>query len=218
MRVALLMASLGMLVACQIYRGGQVADGGPQRGLPPPIEANDCSKPPSADELPNVRFRRKGGRETKASVRSEREFLTVDDVEQGRDLSRYERLDLIAPGPMSKAGMSLKAALARARTFLWEHWRDRRPAYLTFTGSSDDAVSTSHIFVEEDGSGKWRVAWRIVRHMGVINDLPTYYNVEWVRPGGWREPGTPLVPGEQADPKRHGLEFRDKCGDVEQSL
>ena len=62
------------------------------------------------------------------------------------------------------------------------------------------------------------MAWRIVRHSGLIDDLPTYYGVQWVRPSGWRETGKPLARGEQPDAKKHELEFRDKCGDVEQSF
>jgi hypothetical protein len=78
--------------------------------------------------------------------------------------------------------------------------------------------SASHIFIEEDEKGRWRVAWRIVRHTGHIKDLPTYYGVEWVRPAGWNEPGLPLRSGEKPDPKKHELEFRDKCGEVDTSL
>jgi len=57
-----------------------------------------------------------------------------------------------------------------------------------------------------------------VRHSGEINDLPTYYAVEWVRPAGWRQPGVPLGAAETADPQKHQLEFRDVCGEVEQTL
>ena len=223
MRVVLLVAVLGILPACQVQdisQGGAPATAssglGSQRRLPPALEAKDCGSIPSADELPNARFARKGGHEIKAAVKSEESLLTVDGIEQGRDLSRYVRLDLPKPPPSGEPNWETR--LADARAFLWEHWRSRKPAYLTLTGSSDDATSTSHIFIEEDESGQWRVAWRIVRHLGVINDLPTYYGVEWVLPGGWRKPGKPLGRGEAADPKKHELEFRDKCGDVEQSL
>jgi hypothetical protein len=55
-------------------------------------------------------------------------------------------------------------------------------------------------------------------HTGHIADLPAYYGVEWVRLAGWNEPGLPLRPWEKPDPKKHELEFRDKCGEVEKSL
>jgi len=143
-------------------------------------------------------------------------MLTTGDIAQGRDLNGYERLNVKDPEPGFAA--EIPSIMASARSFLWEHWSDKKPAYLTITGSTVDATSTSHVFVEEDQSGRWRVAWRIVRHNGHIDDLPTYYSVEWVRPAGWNEPGLPLRPGEKPDPKKHELEFRDKCGEVEQSL
>jgi hypothetical protein len=184
---------------------------GIDRHLPPAVEAKLCTPRPE-NERPNDRFARKGGRETKASVRLHKGLLTVNGVEQGRDLSLYERVDL---GSVRNESAS---ALADARMFLWEHWSKQTLGYLTLTGSSEDATSTSHIFIERDEAGRWRVAWRIVRHNGLIHDLPTYYAVGWVRPGGWGQPGLPLGVGEQPDSKEHELEFRDKCGDIEQSL
>jgi len=184
---------------------------GSERHLPAPVEANLCNSAPK-NELPKDRFARKGGRETKASVRFDRGLLTVDGIEQGRDLSLYERVDL---GSEKRPTASV---FTDARSFLWEHWSNQKLAYVTLTGSSVDATSTSHIFIERDELGRWRVAWRIVRHNGLIHDLPTYYAVQWVRPGGWRKPGLPLDVGEQPDPKKHELEFRDKCGEVEYSL
>lgn len=58
----------------------------------------------------------------------------------------------------------------------------------------------------------------VMGHNDKTHDLPTYYAVEWVRPAGWNEPGLPLRSGEESDPKKHELECRDKCGEVEQSL
>jgi|SRR6266542_554901 len=186
--------------------------------LPPPLEAKDCGAPKDKRELPKDRFARKGGKESEASVRFDGNLLTVEGIEQGRDLNRYERLDVADPRPRPVAEMESASITVRARSFLWEHWRDKKPGYLTITASSVDATSTSHIFVEEDEKGRWRVAWRLVLHIGHINDLPTYYGVEWVRPAGWNKPGLPLRPGEKPDPKKHELEFRDKCGEVETSL
>jgi hypothetical protein len=191
---------------------------GSQRRLPPPLEAKNCNSSRTRDEFPNDRFTRKGGRETKASVRYEKDLLTVTGIEQGRDLSRYERLNLSNPKPMYAYEMDGAQIFVGARTFLWEHWHDQKPAYLTITGSSVDATSTSHIFIEQDDPGRWRVAWRIVRHTGKITDLPTYYAVQWVRPTEWDKPGVPLHDSEKPDATKNKLEFRDKCGDVEQSL
>lgn len=181
------------------------------RHIPSAVEAQVCSPAPE-NELPKDRFARKGGRETKVTVRLDKGLWTTERVEQGRNLSLYDRVDL---GSIRNESAS---AEADARLFLWKHWSRRKPGYLTLTGSSVDASSTSHIFIESDETGRWRVAWRIVRHNGLIHDLPTYYAVDWVRPGGWRKPGLALGVGEHPDPTKHELEFRDKCGDIEQTL
>ena len=190
----------------------------PQHHVPPPIEAEDCNARPEEDELSSESYARKGGRSTKVPVLRERGGLTMADVGQGRDLTKYDRLELVEPGQGTASPVERGRVEPNARLFLWEHWRDRRPAYVTATFSSVDAISTFHVFVEPDSGGRWRVAWRIVRHNGQVDDLPTLYAVEWVTPRGWEEPGTPLAAGEIPDSVKHVLQFRDKCGDVEMSF
>jgi hypothetical protein len=198
--------------------GGEYLDKAPARQqLPSALIADECDATPSVDELPNERFIRKGGRMLRVPVRERHGILTSDGIEQGRNIGQYDRLDLVSKAVFANERPQ-DPTLAKARLFLWQHWKDQRLGYLTLTQSSVDARSTSHIFVEQESNGRWRVAWRRVRHSGRIHDSPTYYGVEWVIPGGWREPGTPLPQGEQPDSKRHRLEFRDACSDVEHSL
>lgn len=118
--------------------------------LPPALEAKDCTAPKNDSELPKDRFARKGGRELEAYVRGDQNLLTAEGIEQGRDLNRYERLDVSDREPRFAAELEASSIIARARSFLWEHWHNKKSAYLTITGSSVDATSTSHIFVEED--------------------------------------------------------------------
>jgi len=188
----------------------------PNAAVPPPLEPRDCSDVSANGEVPNDRFAREGGRTTEAPVQQVGNTLTIDNVAQGRDLSRYDRLDLSDPRPVfaSQPGTE-HPIIVRARMFLWEHWRDQRRCYLTISLSSVDATSTSHIFVEQGQDGRWRVAMRIVRHLGEVEDCPTYYHVDWITPAGWEKPGVPLQPGQIPDPAKHKLEFRGKCGDVE---
>jgi hypothetical protein len=167
-----------------------------QQKLSPPVEAPECSAKAPSNELPNARFARKGGRTTASNVLFQGGVLTVKDVAQGRDLGGYETLTLTNPEP---------------RTVL-----ERRGDPITL--SSVDATSTSHIFVEQDDTGRWRVSWRIVRYMGEVDDLPTYYSIQWVTPTGFRQPGKPLPERQQPDAAKNTLEFRDKCGEVESSL
>jgi hypothetical protein len=183
--------------------------------LPPPLEARDCSATPPPYELPNARFVRKGGRTGSEKVSRQGAALTVDDLVQGRDLRRYERLELADVNLMrDRRG----ATLAQARSFLWGHWRDRRQGYLILTLTSVDAIGTSHVFVEEDETGRWRVYWRIVRGEGLVSDAPTSYSMSWVIPGDWDKPGTPLTEGQEPDALGHKLELRDVCGDMVDSL
>jgi hypothetical protein len=87
---------------------------------------------------------------------------------------------------------------------------------LLLTLSSVDATSTSHVFVEPDEAGRWRVYWRIVRRHSEVDDVPTAYGVRWVIPArDWDAPDTPVPQGQEPDPLRDRLEFRDACGDVE---
>jgi hypothetical protein len=185
--------------------------------VPSPLEAKNCALTAPGDELPNARFARKGGRSTRyVRVWRDGTALTVDNVAQGRDLRQYDRLELADPEPRVVADRRGDWIIAKARTFLWEHWRDHKRAYLLLTLSSVDATSTSHVFLEKDEIGRWRVYWRIVRDHSEIDDLPTTYAVQWVIPTGDSDkPGTPLAQGQEPDPLRHRLEFRDICGDVD---
>ncbi len=189
-----------------------------QDRIPPPHESFDCSTVEVHKELPHARFERNGGRTSRAKVVVRDGILTVENVAEGRNLKNYEQLVLVSPTPRTAVGMASDPVLRQARAFLWEHWRDKKRGYLTLTLSSVDATSTSHIFVEQDPSNRWRVSWRIVRHDGDVNDLPTYYSVEWVHPLGFERPGTPLRKGELPDPAKDTLQFRGNCADADQSL
>ena len=68
--------------------------------------------------------------------------LMIDNVAQGRDLTRYERLELADPEPRVVSDRRRNPVLAQARNFLWRHWQDRKRAYLLLTLSSVDATST----------------------------------------------------------------------------
>jgi hypothetical protein len=189
-----------------------------QQNVPPPIEAADCNVAAPSKELPYARFARKGGRTTASKILFQGGVLTVKDVAQGRDLGKYETLTLTNPKHMTVVESKHDPVIPRARMFLWQHWHDREQGYLILTLSSVDATSTSHIFIEQDKTGRWRVSWRIVRHMGQVNDMPTYYSIAWMTRAGFRQPAKPLPEGQEPDPAKNTIEFRDTCGDVEQSF
>lgn len=184
-----------------------------QNRVPPPIEPLHCSIAAKPRELPNEAFKRRGGRREQHNVLSEGAHLTIKDVAQGRDLTAYERLTLNDPA-MFVIQRDQSRVLASARTFLFEHWREHKSAYLVFTGRSVDAVSTSHIFIEKDGAGRWRISWRIVRHTGELDEIPTAYSMEWARPAGYGEPNMPIPNGQTPDAVNDVVELRGKCGEV----
>ena len=93
---------------------------------------------------------------------------------------------------------------SKIRDFVWTHWQSQAKGYLVITYNSVDAVSTSHIFIEPSHDGKWHVAWRIVRHMGVVHDVPDIVRVEKTKPARDK---TPFI-----------LILRDKEGDEVQRL
>lgn len=207
----------GLVVLLQVGAPGQ-------NRVPAPHEATVCGAVPKSGGLPVDEFKRKGGQRSRAKLSVENGKrakvsvqngeLTVADVAQGRDLQQYDRLRLVDSAHKTVEEKEQNPFLERARTFLFEHWRDRRQAYLSLTLSSVDATGTSHIFLERDGAGRWRVSWRVVRDVGVVDDLPTYYSVEWVVPTDYGKPGTPVPRGAAADPVKDRLAFRDKCGDI----
>jgi hypothetical protein len=180
--------------------------------VPPPLDATDCSVP-KGGELPNARFEREGGRTTRyVKVWRQGTFFTVENVTQGRDMARYGVLEVADPEPRTASDTAREPFLAQARTFIWEHWRDKKRGYLILTTSSVDATASSHVFIERDETGRWRVYWRIVRPRSRIDDAPTTYGVRWVRSGNRSEPDVPLGETDTPDPLAQRLQFRDSCG------
>ncbi len=141
----------------------------------------------------------------------------VPDMAQGRDLSRYERLMLVDPGHRLMSETQTPT-LSQSRSLLWSHWAQKKRAYLVLSLSSVDETSTSHVFVEPDDSGRWRIYWRIVRTDGEVDDLPTGYDMTWVVPGDWDKSGVPIAGGQSSEPNRNELEFRNTCGEFERDF
>jgi hypothetical protein len=183
--------------------------------VPPPLQIADCLSPDLPNELPNARFTRRGGRYTRdVKVWRQRDALTVEDVGQGRDLRTYDTLEVAAPEPRVAVDPRREQFLAPARDFLWKHWRERTRAYLILTASSVDATSTSHVFIEKDEFGRWRLYWRIVRHHGEVDDLPTIYVVRRVTPvSNWHTRAAPLPEDAELEPGKYRLELLDICGE-----
>ena len=112
--------------------------------------------------------------------------LTAPDVVQGRDLSTYEAVGHIDCGRGAHRELfDHVRCIAEARSFISEHWRQRRRGYLRVSQDSVDAHATAHIFIEPDSHGVWRIAWRMVRsgihRQPEIEDLPDTYQLSHVK-------------------------------------
>ena len=138
------------------------------------------SKRTQREETPAERFYRKGGKETKAKIISEKGELTTSDIAQERGLSLYDSGGHFNCRSWIPAQDDPKpnCDIPKVRDFIWQHWENKQRAYIRITFDSVDAVSTSHIFIEPDQNGKWHVAWRIVRHLGEITDIPDIRSIK----------------------------------------
>jgi len=186
---------------------------GKHPSVPPGMESRDCLKPPPPDEGSWDQFARQGGRITRyPNAQWQGNSYTVADVGQGRNLTEYEKRELrdsihLHPWEWHNPTM------AQARSFLWDHWRNRKRAYLVLTLSGVDHTGTTHVFVEPDDGGRWRVYRRQLDRRELL-DEPTAYSVVWVIPDKQDKSGTPLAAGQAPDSLKDELEFRDVCGET----
>lgn len=105
----------------------------------------------------------------------------TDEVRfQGRDMSQYNKANT------SKCN-SYKCIEKKMRTFIWEHWRNKKRGYIANEINGIDVTVIEHIFVEPNENGEWTIAWRVERHQypGVaeifIDDVFGRNSVEQVR-------------------------------------
>jgi hypothetical protein len=171
------------------------------------------------DETPAERFYRKGGKETKADVVVDHGALTTANIAQQRDLTIYDdgghincRLGMVRYAGETASDFSAeRCQLPKLRNFMFEHWVAKKRGYVRISFDSVDAVSTSHLFIEPDGDGKWHVAWRIARHNNKITDIPDVRSLRQ-RPATRADIECRCKPGDTV------LSFIDADGDEIQRL
>jgi hypothetical protein len=184
------------------------------------IESRDLQK--KHQETPNERFFRKGGKSTPAKVIYTKEkYYTTEDIIQHRDLSLYESAGPYDGGyfPMfhnedPQQAIDLQAT---AREFVWQHWKEKKRAYLIITFHSVDATSTTHLFIEPDDLGVWSISRRIVRHHGEIDDLPKTFSVQRINLKD-KNNSKIISVDSTPDPKSYVLLFIDKDGESNGNL
>ncbi|HEV2401862.1 MAG TPA: hypothetical protein VGS27_33320 [Candidatus Sulfotelmatobacter sp.] len=181
--------------------------------VPPGVQRSECLTPPPDAESSYDWLIRLGGRVSRdPNSQWQENGFTSPEIAQGRNLGRYEKLALKDPEPHHFSEMTGNPTMAQARSFLWDHWRKHKRAYLILTLTGIDNTGTSHIFVEPDDTGRWRI-YR--RHLDsrVLVDEPTAYSVAWVAPSEADKPAELLATGAIPDPKSDELEFHDVCGE-----
>lgn len=48
-------------------------------------------------------------------------------------------------------------SLEKTRRFVWEHWKNRKRGYVAVAGGSDGKTWTTHLFIEPNEEGNWRI-------------------------------------------------------------
>jgi hypothetical protein len=61
---------------------------------------------------------------------------------------------------LSRSASRCQSSYRKARDFIWNHWREKKRAYIVVMITSPDAGSDVHIFIEPDDANIWRVVWR----------------------------------------------------------
>lgn len=127
--------------------------------------------------------------ETKAEViwRKNAE-LTTKGITQNRDMRQYEQGGYFdCRGWAPKGETRGECSEIKIQNFIWQNWASKKRAYIRVTHNSVDATSTSHIFIEPDKNGEWRIAWRIVRAHAIpelnnlIHDILSIVSVEQIK-------------------------------------
>lgn len=126
-------------------------------------------------------------------------------IDEGRDMSLYDdggthgcsrkrpECDLIRCEP----------TIEKARRFVWEHWKKRKRGYVAVVRAYPEGERTTHLFIEPNENGKWRVVERTVPMLREPADTEHYrlgelLEVNWNRATPKDErygltPGTPYL-------------------------
>ena len=111
--------------------------------------------------------------------------LTSKTITQGRKISEYDQGGYFdcreqAPGDDPCGECDEK----KIRDFIWQHWTNKKRGYVRVTYNSVDSLNTSHIFIEPNANGAWKIEWRIARFHVIpelnnrIDDVPEIITVD----------------------------------------
>src|SRR5438128_1212347 len=106
-------------------------------------------------------------------------------VIEGRDLKTYADGGEFSSSPMTSGKIVRVDAL---RQFIWQHWAEKTRGYARLAMSGIDSTQTTHLFIEPDPSGAWRVALRGLNegypcptcHKWFLYDTVYATSVQWI--------------------------------------
>ncbi len=85
---------------------------------------------------------------------------------KGRNLASYDSAGIVGCGVEDQKTLADRcdADYKRARDFVWKHWTQKKPGYIAVRKPSIDFDQewTTHLFIEPDEAGKWRLVERTV--------------------------------------------------------
>lgn len=148
--------------------------------------------------------------ETKAEVIWQNDELTAKGITQNRNLSEYEQGGHFTKGGLIKENPCFDCGEKSGRDFIWKNWTEKKRGYIRITYHGTDAFSTSHIFIEPNEKGEWRIAWRIARqhtsseYDNLITDIPTIIEVDRIE--------------DKSEKDEWALIFKNKIGEIVQKL
>jgi hypothetical protein len=89
--------------------------------------------------------------------------------EQERDLSGYDLGGPVEECTWQEGNERKQCLIARdeARKFIYEHWLEKRKAYIAIDFPCVDCAPVLHVFIEPDDDGKWRIASRLEGRFGI---------------------------------------------------
>lgn len=85
---------------------------------------------------------------------------------EGRDLASYDFAGVVGCGveDQKTSNDRCEADYKRARDFVWKHWTQKKSGYIEVRKRSIESARerTTHLFIEPDEAGKWRIVERTV--------------------------------------------------------
>lgn len=105
---------------------------------------------------------------------------------EGRDTSLYDDGGLQGCGRERREAdpLNCERSMEKARRFVWEHWKKRKRGYAAVADASDRAEWVTHLFIEPNADGSWRVDARTVPMLRDPIDPEHYWlgdlvEIEW---------------------------------------